>query len=909
MTRESLWMGLAIACALASGQGCDDAGSTRKGVDEDFLTGRAAACFEAATEAGEARLCASCECGSCPDVADACLASGDASRDDTCGAAAECAHEHGCTGDECYCGTGLGAILCFLFPSGPCVAELDAAAGGSGLFAIAQARANADSALARAEALVACGAAQCATPCAPPDEVCTFEELSCQDRVCDFDAAREDERAASATAAATPVIDSIAVDGVEVWRAGDATRPVLRPGQLVAVRGTGFGAGVDVDFSKVMVGNSRVLETDLTMYEQRLDLLAQVNYEVPQPHSSWARDVVSWTDDQIEFRVPAHAHRGPLVVQVQKRLPANGSLLRPGEPHLVVDAQTSRIKDPAFAHACDVVSGLGPAQSASVDVDVDNPGYDDLVSLGRRVFWSYDYNIGVVHDIRGLDWTAILAGATTDPITGGPADPETLFGAYPAVRGQIPDEAIDDVYFDAYPQPNPVPGFLAIGPQRMEGWTRGSGYVGYRYAESAHPFKGDGSWIGFNCASCHGYPITYERAPGQQVTRVFPGLPNPRWSMKWALLGDFKGITGDEPGPRWSPGTAAVDKTALIYAMPPGAGEHNIVRLSGEGSHTDNDYQFSPIAIPSVTNYMPIRRSLSHTESYVGFEGSYIHSEEPDGALGSMTAEALRALTAYMTTLDKYDDDLRRVGMYRWLDAEGLLAGDAGAVSEGQFVQAGFDAYPALAARIDRGAAVFADRCGSCHDDGLGANTSEEMVRLDEVGRFFAPTIYQKEMQSIRATFLRDLYWVQHRGLLSDGHVRNLRDLVHPDRCAPGTPLYDAYYTLHPPADPGDPGPDFPAVAAGANRRGDVFRVPRAPSTSADDEGARRNRFIERHRYFVTVPWDPDHYYWDFQKLRATYGPAELGTAAPIGMPAAPHPWCASSPDEVTDLVAYLLTL
>ena len=57
-----------------------------------------------------------------------------------------------------------------------------------------------------------------------------------------------------------------------------------------------------------------------------------------------------------------------------------------------------------------------------------------------------------------------------------------------------------------------------------------------------------------------------------------------------------------------------------------------MVRMVGEGSHTDNDYQFSPIAIPNVTNYMAIRRSLSHTESYVGFEGSYIHSEEPDGA-------------------------------------------------------------------------------------------------------------------------------------------------------------------------------------------------------------------------------------------------------------------------------------
>jgi len=390
------------------------------------------------------------------------------------------------------------------------------------------------------------------------------------------------------------------------------------------------------------------------------------------------------------------------------------------------------------------------------------------------------------------------------------------------------------------------------------------------------------------------------------VTRVVPGLPNPLWSMKWTLLGTFKGINGDEEGPRWAPGKAAVDKTALLYAMPQGAGEHTLVRSHGEGSHTDNDYQFSPIAIPNVTYYLPIRRSLSHTESYVGFEGSYIHSEEPDGALGSMAAPALQALTAYMSTLDQHDDDLRRVGLYRQLAWNGQL-GEVDGVGEGAFVQAGPDAFPRLRQRLDRGRAAFEQRCASCHGDQVGAFSNERMIRLDQVGRFFAPTVYQKEMQAIRATFLRNLYWVQHRGLLTDGHVRSLRDLVDPARCTTGTPLYSAYYTLHAPQDPGPAGPDFPSPYPASYRRGDVFRVARAPS-SAGDAGVRRNRFIERHRYFVRVPWDPDHYYWDYQKLRAEYGPAELGTAAPIGMPAAPHPWCAEG-GEVEDLVLYLTSL
>ena len=54
---------------------------------------------------------------------------------------------------------------------------------------------------------------------------------------------------------------------------------------------------------------------------------------------------------------------------------------------------------------------------------------------------------------------------------------------------------------------------------------------------------------------------------------------------------------------------------------------------------------------------------------------------------------------------------------------------------------------------------------------------------------------------------------------------------------------------------------------------------------------------------------DPTHYYWDYQKMRREYGPNGIGTAAPIGMPAAPHPWCAGGRAEMGDLLLYLLTL
>lgn len=740
-----------------------------------------------------------------------------------------------------------------------------------------------------------------------------------QEKLCQFDAGREALRAASAANFPTPVASKMWVNGVLVWQAGSNTAPTIKPNDVITLQGSGFGSGVDIDFSKIMIGNSRILETDLSMYNQMLDIIAQVNYEVNIKRSSWPKDIISWADNEVKFRVPVHVSKGPIMLQVQKRLAPMPSLLKAG-PHNVIDAQTKRITSDLFKHKCDVVSQLSPDTKAiqPIPVNVVNSGFNDLVGLGRKIFWSYDYNIGLAHKMRDLDWNKIFSYKTTDPITRQPADPFKLFGAYKTVAGEVPAEAINDVTFNPYPMQNPIPGFLLATPQKTKGTTKNTGWVGYRTAESSHPYTGNGSWAGFNCASCHGYRISYDKTPTQKVTKVFAGLPNPFWSMKWTVLGDktgattatFKGIEAKEKGPSWATGEADVDKTTLLYYMPAGTGEHNVVRMVGEGSETDNDYQFSPITIPNVTNYMPIRRSLSHTESYVGFEGSYIHSEEPDGAMGAMDAASLKALTAYMTTLDADDKDLINVGLYRWLKASNKLAVQTGNanLSEGQFVQAGWQAYSGVVAAVNQGKVAFDRDCGSCHNDKLGANTNERMFRLDEVGRFFAPTIYQKDQQSIRASYLRDIYWVQSRGLLSDGHVRNVEDLVHPDRCVEGSALYNQYYTLHAPVRPALGSPDQPAAWPDLNRKGDVFRVYRNKEYSSTDPSTKRNRFIERHKYFVTVPWDTENYYWDYQKMRKEYGVYEMGSVKPIGLPATPHPWCANQAADVDNLVQYVLS-
>lgn len=85
--------------------------------------------------------------------------------------------------------------------------------------------------------------------------------------------------------------------------------------------------------------------------------------------------------------------------------------------------------------------------------------------------------------------------------------------------------------------------------------------------------------------------------------------------------------------------------------------------------------------------------------------------------------------------------------------------------------------------------------------------------------------------------------------------------------------------------------------------------VPKSDYITKLDKGYKRNLFIERHKYFSEVEWDNDHYYWDYQKMRQQYGPDEMGTPEPIGMPAAPHPWCAGSKAETADLVQFVMTL
>lgn len=205
-------------------------------------------------------------------------------------------------------------------------------------------------------------------------------EFPDQETLCTFDASREAQRAASAANFPQPQIQQLLVNGELRWSAGSANTPQLNAGDEVTLKGSGFGGGTDIDFSKIMLGNTRILETDLRMFTQYLAINDQVNFESDEQFDSWDKNILSWNDSEIRFRVPDHASSGPLIVQVQKRTGFNESLKHPGQAHNVIDAQTSRIISDTFEHDCDVVSTLSDAKSTTpIAVSVNNPGFEQLV--------------------------------------------------------------------------------------------------------------------------------------------------------------------------------------------------------------------------------------------------------------------------------------------------------------------------------------------------------------------------------------------------------------------------------------------------------------------------------------------------------------------------------------------------
>lgn len=112
-------------------------------------------------------------------------------------------------------------------------------------------------------------------------------EFPDQETLCTFDASREAQRAASAASFPQPEIQQLLVNGELRWSAGSANTAQLNAGDEVTLKGSGFGGGTDIDFSKIMLGNTRILETDLRMFTQYLAINDQVNFESDEQFDSW----------------------------------------------------------------------------------------------------------------------------------------------------------------------------------------------------------------------------------------------------------------------------------------------------------------------------------------------------------------------------------------------------------------------------------------------------------------------------------------------------------------------------------------------------------------------------------------------------------------------------------------------
>jgi hypothetical protein len=153
--------GAAVDCSTSmqrfTAPGCD--ATTRSCFAAPIPAADADACNQCVTTAqqiqGTVTQLSGCTCQNCAGALAACFQSGDTARDGLCRAIVECGQRTGCQGVNCY-------IDAMAMPTGPCVAEIDAAAAASNqcaagdIVCVVMAQTNEASAVSRAYAVGAC---------------------------------------------------------------------------------------------------------------------------------------------------------------------------------------------------------------------------------------------------------------------------------------------------------------------------------------------------------------------------------------------------------------------------------------------------------------------------------------------------------------------------------------------------------------------------------------------------------------------------------------------------------------------------------------------------------------------------------------------------------------------------------
>ncbi len=110
--------------------------------------------------------CTRCVCSSsCQAAALACGASSDTTRNAACTRIVECGMAQHCTNIPCYCGPSGDLTACQTAPAGPCVAEIQAAAGSSDFATVAAALTDVNHAVNLANAVGDCAKQNCAGTC------------------------------------------------------------------------------------------------------------------------------------------------------------------------------------------------------------------------------------------------------------------------------------------------------------------------------------------------------------------------------------------------------------------------------------------------------------------------------------------------------------------------------------------------------------------------------------------------------------------------------------------------------------------------------------------------------------------------------------------------------------------------
>lgn len=146
---------------IEPGEDCDG-GTTC--VDCKLPAEQSACVASHATEAMGSVECRRCACINCTAETQSCLDDTDTTRQMLCDDLVICALAQNCVGQECYCGDLDNDPLC-LYAEGPCIPEVEAAAGTQDSTDIAERSMDDNYAVARGRTLSECVAMKCADVC------------------------------------------------------------------------------------------------------------------------------------------------------------------------------------------------------------------------------------------------------------------------------------------------------------------------------------------------------------------------------------------------------------------------------------------------------------------------------------------------------------------------------------------------------------------------------------------------------------------------------------------------------------------------------------------------------------------------------------------------------------------------